>query len=488
MTIIELMVAVLVLAIGILGMVSMIDTSNATTAKNKSREGATNLGRGIMEIARGISYRDLNAAQLVATLQARTGLNDASPAAGYQISSRDHVYTLSASVCSLDDAKDGLGEHDAAADPPYCTDTATLGAGQTARDRNPDDYRRVRLSFAWESTGSDFTTTQTGHITNPVGGLGPSLVALNPVAPATTNITTPLASASFSVTTSVNARNVDWSLNGSKKGTAGGSGRDWSFSWQLDATRADGSLVYPDCTYVLEAEAFDNLDRSGSSKALTVNVNRLEVVETTGLEGGRNLNGSRVDLQWHKNRECDIRGYRVFRGTDKSNINTLVCSTTPNDTDCVDESAPAPAAGQTLYYQVAGVDTHPDTGGERVSTTPSAILTIAEANTAPTAPPTVSACAGGNPGCTDIDGNASFAGTNAISWSPSTDPEGIYFYRIYRGGATYANRYDVLFPVAGKPLVYIDPDPAAGANSYYVSAVDPFFGESVLTGPATVSP
>lgn len=491
MTIVELMVAVVVLAVGILGMVAMIDTSNATTAKNKSREGATNLGRAVMEIARGMSFKDLTQAQLATTLQSRTGLNDASPASGYQISSRDHIYELTASVCSLDDAKDGLGTHEVTADPPYCSDSATLPMGQTARDRNPDDYRRVRLTFTWETNGVAYTMRQTGQITNPVGGLGPSVVTLTPAPPASSNITTALASATFNVTTSLSSRNVDWSINGAKKGTATGSGLSWSFVWQLDATKSDGSPVYPDCTYTLEAEAFDNLDRSGAAKALTVNLNRDDALAPTGFEGGRNLNESRVDLQWLPGPECDLRGYRVYRGTSTGAINTLVSScsiATPDVTQCVDEDAPEPAAEQTLYYQVVGLDSDPATGNPRESAHKSPILTISEGNTQPSAPPTVSACAGGNPGCADIEGNVAPAGTNAISWSASTDADGIYFYRIYRGGSTYANRYDVLYPVAGKPLVFIDPNPASGSNTYYVSAVDTRFGESPLTGEVTVAP
>jgi hypothetical protein len=135
-----------------------------------------------------------------------------------------------------------------------------------------------------------------------------------------------------------------------------------------------------------------------------------------------------------------------------------------------------------LYYQVVSVDTPPG-GGSREGDR-SATLAVGDeaANTAPTAPPTVSVCTGGQVGCNDIDGNPAPGGLPVLSWEPSDDPDGIQFYRVYRGGNTYDKRLDVLFPVENKPLVFID-ETAAGSYDYYVSAVDPFFGESALTGP-----
>ncbi len=45
MTLIEVMVATMILLVGVLGTVTMIDGANATTSKTKAREGATHLGR-----------------------------------------------------------------------------------------------------------------------------------------------------------------------------------------------------------------------------------------------------------------------------------------------------------------------------------------------------------------------------------------------------------------------------------------------------------
>jgi Tfp pilus assembly protein PilV len=489
MTIVELMVSTVVLAVGVLGTVSMIDSSNATTSRNKAREGATNLGRAVMEVARGVPYKDLDPETVLETVNSRPGMEDASGAPGHQISSRNFTYTLAVTICTFDDAKDGLGEHDDA-DPGFCPESEVLPTGQVARDKNPDDYRRIEVKLDWNAAAVGSTLRQTGVITNPVGGLGPSITELRITAP-TLDVTTidfEAPTASFKATTSVSAVEVNWYVDGERKGKASGGPLNWTFDWDLAETRADGSLVYPDCTYVVSADALDDKNRTGSPKALTVKLNRVAPVEPANFEGGRNLNGSRVDLQWGKNRECDITGYRVYRGTSPGAIDSLVCSTPADETECLDESAPAPQAGQTLYYQAVATDLAPNNTtreGDR-----SDAIAVSEGNNAPTAPTGLVACAGGSPGCVDSEGEPAAPGTIAITWTESTDPdlEPIYFYRVYRNGDTYADRYDVLFPVAGKPLTFVDARPDSGSNTYRVSAVDARFGESTLSAPVTLSP
>src|SRR3954447_8347363 len=83
-TIIEVLVAIFLLLLGVVGSVTMINTANAVTSNNKSREGATNLAKQIEEAARVVDYDTLNNAvtgsgvtQVVATLQGQPGLSDA---------------------------------------------------------------------------------------------------------------------------------------------------------------------------------------------------------------------------------------------------------------------------------------------------------------------------------------------------------------------------------------------------------------------------
>lgn len=477
-TLVEISVAISVLLIGMLGAVMMIDTGNAMTSRTKAREGATALARSVLEIARGIPYRELTADQVLSELQGRSGLTDARLGmAGHQIESRGFVYTVTPTVCTIDDPVDSLGEADG--EIGLCANSDALGQGDSGGDRNADDYRRVVVDLAWTLSGANpDSLVQTGVVTNPVGGLGPSVTALAPKTPATVEVTSSATtSPSYDVTTSAVPASVTWSVDGARLGEASGSGTSWTFSWPLGS--AD-TPQFVDCAYVVQAEAFDAKGRAGATKALTVSLNRRVPFAPTHFAGGRNLNGSRVDVQWQPNQECDVKRYRVYRGTSAGSISTEVCAPTKDQpNECVDENPPA---GVTLFYQVVAIDTPPG-GGEREGDR-SAVLEVSPeaANAGPPATPTgLTICAGGNPGCNDIDGEPAPAGVPVLTWNASSDPDGIAFYRVYRDGNGYDDRLDVLFEVPGKPLVFIDAT-ATGPHSYRVSAVDGLFGESVLSG------
>ena len=489
-TLVEVMVAVSILLIGVLGAVTMIDGANALTGRTKAREGGTALARSVLEIARGIPYRELTATRVVDELEGRAGMADVTPGvAGHQIASRGFVYTVAPTVCTMDDPKDNLGEHDELG-VVFCPDTDTLGVGATASDRNADDYRRVTVDLTWSDTPTHSDNVrQLGVVTNPVGGLGPSVTSLTPRDPPTETIVTDESTPEYDVTTSAPADSVGWLVGGARRGEAldSGTGIDWTFEWDIGEVD-DPDFV--DCTYVLQAEAFDEKGRAGAMKALTVTLNRRRPFAPTGFSGGRNLNNAggfdRVDLQWAPNQECDVTGYEVYRGTASGAVEDLVCEVDVGEpTQCVDETAPAADSGVTLYYQVLALDEQPDGtpgAGDR-----SVLLVIDETNaSAPSTPTGVSICTGGNPGCTDIDGDLAPSNSPVLSWQPSTDqaPGEVAFYRVYRDGQTYGDRLDVLFPVPSKPLVFID-STATGPHSYRVSAVDELFGESQLSDAVT---
>src|SRR5687767_10715735 len=56
-TLVELMVAVLILVVGLLGVVTMLQTSDRISARNNQRIGATNLARELIEQARTVAYQ-----------------------------------------------------------------------------------------------------------------------------------------------------------------------------------------------------------------------------------------------------------------------------------------------------------------------------------------------------------------------------------------------------------------------------------------------
>jgi prepilin-type N-terminal cleavage/methylation domain-containing protein len=485
-TLIEVLVAIMILLVGVLGVVSMVDGANAVTSKTRAREGGTNLARSVIEVSRSIRYRDLTAAEVKDALASRPGLADVQPGvSGHQMRNRNVEYETTIRVCSLDDPRDGLGSHTGPVS--YCNDSDVVGAGADT-DRNPDDYKRVRVTLDWFTRGVGHSITQTSAIINPVGGLGPSVTSLVPTNVANNDpiLLTTVAqnNVAFHVTTSNSAEGVKWSVGGEPKGSASGSGINWDFTWNLD--NADGTPLYHDCTYVVLADAFDSQDRAGTPRSRTVVVNRRAPVAPSNFGGGRNGSGEFVDLQWLQNPECDIEGYRVYRSdTDGVLGSPITCigetSTITEEIECLDEP---PAGWQ--FYTVVALDL-PSGGGAPREGTPSVQIPVGDPSDRPSTPTDVELCVGdGTSACLDAGGIPAPVGQIVVSWSPSTDPDGIEFYRIYRDGIAFSDRYDDFFPSPTDPgSAWFEFDSTGGPHTYSVTAVDSTFAESLLSASVT---
>jgi prepilin-type N-terminal cleavage/methylation domain-containing protein len=495
-TLVEVMVAIFILLVGILGVVSLVDGANAVTSKTKAREGGTNVARSVIEIARSVRYRDLTAEALLGQLDSRPGLEDVDPGTDYTIRSRGFDYHATITVCSLDDPQDNLGNH--AGPVTYCADTNVLAEGAPAKDRNPDDYKRVRVTLTWKTRATGQSITQTSSIINPVGGLGPSVTGLVMESPISTTLdpltietdTTPVR---FRATTSTSAAQVTWSVSGQSQGDATGGPKVWSFDWDITDT-STGEPIFYDCTYVIQADAFDAQGRSGAPYAKTVRLNRMEPIKPEGFAGGRNGNGNVVDLRWVSNPECDIVGYKVYRGDSAATITTPVTCIGRTEVvldakadECIDNPDPTD-----VYYQVVALDSAPGSGAPRESVNRSDILHVepTSANVVPSAPENLSACVGGQPDCLTADGTPADNGVLVVSWDPSTDSDGtIQLYRIYRDGTAYTNRHSFFYPKVGDPLLaWIEPEPDESSHEYRISAVDDDFGESALSEVLVASP
>ena len=489
-TLVEVMVAIVVLLVGVLGVVAMLDGANAVTSKTKAREGATNIARSVIEVSRSVRYRDLTTNELVAALSSRPGLADASPAPGYTIRQRAISYRMTLTVCSLDDPKDELGSMPTVVE--ICPDSDRLPAGQPSRDRNPDDYKRVRVTLHWRARGAEASVTQTSSIINPVGGLGPSVAGLAMTFPTSTSndqvrIESNVDHASFAATTSSSAAEVDWSVGGDSQGKADRGPINWSFDWDLD--RPDGSIAYHDCTYVIQADAFDNQGRAGAPRALTVILNRRAPLPVQDIDGGRNENGNRVDLQWNSTPECDVEGYEVYRsaGTDPATATQVDCidrdqAAYTTKTTCLDD--PPSAAGYT--YWVRALDKLSDASLREGDL--SAPVTVGGANTVPDAPTNLRSCIGGQVDCLGPDGLAAPSGVVVVGWDAPADPDGqVAFYRIYRDGVAYEKRHGVFYPGGGQ-IAWFEHAPDSQAHTYYVTAVDDDFGESMPSAGISAGP
>jgi prepilin-type N-terminal cleavage/methylation domain-containing protein len=464
-TLVELLVAASVLLVGVLGAVQLIDGANARGLSTRAREGGTNLQRELAERARSVTYPAITPQGLVPALQAMPGLEDQRATAGWQVVRRGRVYTIETSVCTRDDITDGYGAHDTGS---YCAGSQT-GTG----DRAPDDYRLVTFDVTWTDGRVEGKAHEQVLINNPGNAVGPAVTALTHNGPSNDVVSSAIpipASLLFTVTTSVAPATVRWAVDGSDQGAASGSSTSWTFPWGI-AGLVDGA-------YLVSARAFDAEGRSGPSRARTITLNRFLPDKVRGLAAGRS--GSIVDIEWLANRERDIVGYHVYRraGTGTNTLISVVCPPTPSATSAPKTTAcydPSPPNDPALVYTVVALDKD-TSGATREGLLPSDPVTVTQTNTAPN-PPTGLAAAPGTGG-----------GTTLTWTAPATpDPDGdpIAFFRIYRDGQAYANRYDRTG--SGTELTWTDPK-GDNSHSYSVTAVDPQLAESTIVGPVSTAP
>ena len=487
-TLIEVLVTIVILMVGILGVVAMVDGANAITTKTKAREGANNVARSVVEVGRSVQYKNLSAARALRRAPGTPGAGRLVRPAGPQIESRGFLYDVSLQVCSMDDPKDNLGAHDGTIE--FCPDSDVgTGAGATA-DRNPDDYKRIAITLTWKRENGTEKVKQTSLISNPVGGLGPTVIRLDAPAVGGTpkTVMTP-GVVNFEADTSTDAADLNWSVEGVSQGPAdpvGASKRRFTFTWDIEGGSGN---YYNDCTYVVQAEASDDKGRTGTPKALTIVLNRAVPKKVEAVDAGRNsVAGTAVDIRWQKNVECDVLGYRVYRSVNGAagpwaqvpcpgQVGTYVIPQANGELGCLDESAPlAPAV---LHYKVVGVDTAPGARCEREASTP-----LRDGIGEPGAhhPGERLGLPGRLAGCTEPDGSPASDGATVVRWDPASDPDGsIDFYRIYRDGNTYADRYGIFFPSGTDALAWTDPETPDGPHTYRVTAVDDELGESALS-------
>ena len=463
MTLVEVMVAAMVLVIGVLGVLTMLDTANKTSARTKAREGAVNLAREAVEAVRAVPYPDLVPAQVADELQAQPGLADASTDAGWQIRRRNVLYTVTASVCSVDDssAGDGYGAH---AGVVFCTDSATEGTADT----NPDDYKRVKIDVSWKNGSATLNARQEAVINNPGSAFAPAVKTLVPSA--TSPITTSTNSITFTVTTSARAEGVRWTIDNVEQppATATNAAKtQWTFTWNTSASIVDG-------TYLIGAEAYDQFGQVGTGRTVTMVLNRFQPAAPTGFTGGRNtLWGSDfAEFEWNPNPERDVIGYRVYEqrliGADRA-----VCQTSVDDdpapTRCVDTDPPASLLPVT-YYVVAMA---PGTVSGLQPSTPNYHVVGAAT---PPGPPT------------DITLDRTADGTT-IRWAAPADGD-LRYYRIYRDdNSAWTVRLDRTG--SASDLAITDPNATLTdpSHCYWLTAVDNDLAESSFapSGPGICS-
>jgi len=227
-TIIEVMIAMLILIVGVLGTFTLIEGSLASTSRTTAREQGTNLARDLVERGRQIDYADMTMALAPGKLRNALPASDTAtpvtlspPNSTFDVTRRNVTYKVTVFACSIDDPTDGAGQGDATfcatptsvitpGNPPgpaatvnvlgipvalggsplatVCNaigDPAILArltsvvsnvvpvsvcagapGGTLPFDSQPDDLRRVRIDVSWTRGGAG-SVSQTTLLTNP---------------------------------------------------------------------------------------------------------------------------------------------------------------------------------------------------------------------------------------------------------------------------------------------------------------------------------
>ena len=458
---IEALIAAVLMVIVVMGAFLALVSGLHVSATTRARDGATNLARQIIEDARTIPYGQLAPTSIVGDLQAMNGLGNASTTGGWQVIRLGTTYTVTVNECSIDDPKDGYGVHDSS----FCADSSTTGT----TDPQPADLKRITADVAW-TTGNvshDVHLVQTVSSAGQALGPVPSDLLLSspsvstPTAPVITDPTT--TTLTFTVTAPASASAVNWTLDGNAQTPAPTvSGTSWTFSWPISGL-SDG-------TYSVAVHAVDANGVQGPPVSMNVTLIRNVPAAPTGIVGGFNtVNSGGVatavaELQWHANSELNVIGYRVYNPS-----GALACpsstATLSLVTSCIDFAPPAYNAAN-LTYSVYAL--YRDAAGA-VQQGTAASYTIAATPSPPNAPTGLTATAQSN-------------GTVLLSWSAPSGGTPVAFYRIYRDGTNYTNRYD--FTGGPTPTTYIDTQAFNSIHNYYVTAVSATLAESAMAGPA----
>jgi Tfp pilus assembly protein PilE len=527
-TVVEVMVASIVLVVGLGALMGMLMTSSHVIKTTRIRQEETSVAREILEDARGLAYTQLNTAAITGAVQ--PAVPQSSISGGNLIVTRalapstggNYAFIVSLTACSLDSPSDGYGNHNSppASGGSWCPDVAPNGTA----DSQPDDYKRVSVTVT--PSGQSTPTIQQTILIYQRAANGPAISCLSTTStcPGSSLQVTSGTSQTFNVTTTSTGSTIQWLVNGNPppSNQIGGGGTDpyspsgttSTFTWVYPTTTVNGTTYTIDGTYTITAVAYDANGNSGTRSTLQVKVNEHTVLPPAAVTAGWNDLMGGVDIQWLPSVDQDVSYYQVWHkyGTQAPILVTCrqsdgtVTTNVAVGSSCADDPlddplglSPGPPASRptctapptgpqsyttTNYYYVVGYDTDPTTGLPRQSTFSSPLSDANLCNHPPYAPAGLTATSSG--------------GQITLSWTaPSpADPDAgdsVQAWRIYRWPVTGTmsdppSRYQLVGTTTGSPVTsYTDtsPDPGGVIQHYCVTAVDTHSDESPCSGMVT---
>lgn len=420
-TIIEVMVATLVVTIGLLTAYLALNVASHSSSDVRQREEGISLARQITEDARSIPYSQLSSATLVSTLQGFPGLANTGSGSTWTVmrpSPNGYVYTVTATLSFPNT-------------PSTAVKQVTTTTSWTSFQGSSHSYTETTLvTSAGQDPGLQASALQ---LANPPWGLAG--VSGTQFAPVVTS--TGITSLTFTVSAPAGTQAIVWTLNGNKQvawnGSTPSSGTTWtSTAWPLTGL-SDGN-------YTVGAAAEDASGVDGP--AITIPVRLIRNVPSAPSVTGYGFNanmpgvtGPVAELQWSANPEQNVVGYRIYHGstlicqtsltTANSSCSTSAWCTTP--TTCIDLNPGSTTTN--LQYTVKAL--YYDANNNLQEGTGRAVNMTSGTPTAP-GPPTAPILA------TLADSTAT------LTWTPPLGGTAVSFYRIYRDGNSYTNRYDVV--------------------------------------------
>lgn len=511
-SLIEVLVAMVVLVVSTLGTLALIDRASAQTSEVKARQTATALMRELVETSQGLAYTELTADSIKGTLQANGFPDDIAASTGtWEIKRNGITFSMTATACIVDDPSDGLAAHPS--EDGYCTDSPE-GTG----DPNGDDYRRVKLT-ATPPSGLGSTMTQTtvvgsNRVTNP-GGSGPGggTASSNEIRemkvtapalysgqvapcnnhltctfPAATSTSVSPKSVTFQVTTAYTAQKIRFAVDGQVAATVSGPATSFNWTWSLPDAQPDGN-------YVVTAQIFDSAGSTAisSPSPLVVTVNRYVPDHNAfaPTAAGRNpLFGNTPEIETYPTSNTsarvdrDVTGFLASRLVNGSLV-AVACQTySPVVRGCQDVEAPN-CCSSVLTYRITPTGANPD-GSQQVGGIAAASTNVNVSNTRPSAPSAPTASRNGN--------------TVTLTWTNpagSGDPDTgdcVDFYRIYRRDLNDSETFEyedrIERTTFGNPVAPCGADSTETSNSitlieddslvkrYRITAVDTHMAES----------